>query len=85
MSIRHGLCAPHSETRNLTLAIDGDLVDEVRVLAAMKRTGVNEMVRDFLARVVEQEDEHAPHPEDRRCGRLIAPASVGDWLTRLHL
>ena len=37
-------------TRNLTLAIDDDPLDKVRVLAAMKRTSVKEMVRDFLAR-----------------------------------
>jgi plasmid stability protein len=42
-------------TRNLTLAIDDDLLDKVRVLAAMKRTSVNEMVRGFLTRLVEQE------------------------------
>lgn len=45
-------------TRNLTLAIDDDLLDKVRVLAAMKRTSVNEMVRGFLTRIVEQEVEH---------------------------
>ena len=45
-------------TRNLTLAIDDDLLDKVRVLAAMKRTSVNEMVRGFLTRLVEQESEH---------------------------
>ncbi|MDP3377127.1 MAG: DUF6364 family protein [Brevundimonas sp.] len=44
-------------TRNLTLAIDDDLLDKVRVLAAMKRTSVNEMVRGFLQRAVEEERE----------------------------
>ena len=42
-------------TRNLTLAIDDDLLDKVRVLAAMKRTSVNEAVRGFLAQWVQQE------------------------------
>ena len=42
-------------TRNLTLAIDEGLLDKVRVLAAIKRTSVNEMVREFLTRLVEQE------------------------------
>ena len=42
-------------TRNLTLAIDDALLDKERVLAAMKRTSVNEMVRQFLTRLVEQE------------------------------
>ncbi|MFX9665231.1 ribbon-helix-helix protein, CopG family, partial [Acinetobacter baumannii] len=45
-------------TRNITLAIDDALLDKVRVLAAMKRTSVNEMVRGFLARLVEEETEH---------------------------
>lgn len=44
-------------TRNLTLAIDDALLDKVRVLAAMKRTSVNEMVRGFLRRAVEEERE----------------------------
>lgn len=35
-------------TKNITLAIDEDLLDKVRVLAAMKRKSVNEMVREFL-------------------------------------
>jgi len=40
-------------TRNITLAIDDDLLDKVRVLAAMKRTSVNEMVRGFLTQLAE--------------------------------
>ncbi|MBA4174560.1 MAG: hypothetical protein C0511_18385, partial [Hyphomicrobium sp.] len=35
-------------TKNITLAIDEHLLDKVRVLAAMKRTSVNEMVREYL-------------------------------------
>ena len=31
--------------KNLTLSIDEDLLDKARVLAAMRRTSVNEMVR----------------------------------------
>ena len=42
-------------TRNITLAIDDALLDKVRVLAAMKRTSVNELVRGFLTRLVEEE------------------------------
>ena len=41
--------------KNITLAIDEDLLDKVRVLAAMKRTSVNAMVRDFLEREVSRE------------------------------
>lgn len=41
--------------KNLTLAIDEDLLDKARVLAAMKRTTVNAMVRDFLEREIKRE------------------------------
>jgi plasmid stability protein len=41
--------------KNLTLALDEDLLQKARVLAAMKRTSVNEMVREFLTRTVQQE------------------------------
>lgn len=36
-------------SKNITLAIDEDLLQRARVLAAMRRTSVNEMVREFLA------------------------------------
>jgi len=36
-------------TKNITLAIDDDLLQRARVLAAMRRTSVNEMVRGLLA------------------------------------
>lgn len=42
-------------TKNITLAIDEDLLDKARVLAAMRRTSVNEMVREFLQRETEAE------------------------------
>lgn len=44
--------------KNLTLSIDEDLLDKARVLAAIRRTSVNEMVREFLAREVAREREH---------------------------
>ena len=43
--------------KNITLAIDEDLLNRVRVIAAIKRTSVNEMVRGFLEHVVAQERE----------------------------
>jgi metal-responsive CopG/Arc/MetJ family transcriptional regulator len=49
--------------KNITLAIDEDLLDKVRVLAAMKRTSVNEMVRQFLEREVQRETEQASRAE----------------------
>ncbi len=41
--------------KNITLAIDEELLDKARVLAAMRRTTVNAMVRDFLQRAVNAE------------------------------
>ena len=66
-------------TRNLTLAIDDSLLDKVRVLAAMKRTSVNELVRGFLTRLVKDEQEKDEAREDLL--RLIdeSEGRMGDW------
>jgi len=66
-------------TRNLTLAIDDDLLDKVRVLAAMKRTSVNEMVRGFLASMVQQET--AKDEAREALLKLIdeSKGRMGDW------
>lgn len=66
-------------TRNLTLAIDDVLLDKVRILAAIKRTSVNEMVRGFLTRLVEQEVEHDEATQELL--RLIdeSDGDIGDW------
>ncbi|WP_157944602.1 DUF6364 family protein [Mangrovicella endophytica] len=49
--------------KNLTLSIDDDLLDRARVLAAMKRTSVNAMVRDFLDREVRREAQLSARAE----------------------
>lgn len=66
-------------TRNLTLAIDEALLDKVRVLAAMKRTSVNEMVRSFLTRLVEQEVEHDEATEALLKLARQSKGRMGDW------
>ncbi len=66
-------------TRNLTLAIDDDLLDKVRVLAAMKRTSVNEMVRGFLTRLVEQESEHDEATEALLKLARESKGRMGEW------
>ena len=43
--------------KNITLAIDEDLLDRVRVIAALRRTSVNEMVRGYLTHVVLSETQ----------------------------
>lgn len=66
-------------TKNITLAIDEDLLDKVRILAALKRTSVNEMVRGFLQRLVDQESAY----DDARAGLLrlmdASEGRMGEW------
>ena len=66
-------------TKNLTLSIDKDLLDKARVLAAIRRTSVNEMVRAFLAKEVQVEKE----ADEARSAllKLIdeADVDVGSW------
>lgn len=42
--------------KNITLAIDEAVLDEVRVYAARHSTTVNGLVRAYLSRLAEQED-----------------------------
>jgi hypothetical protein len=42
--------------KNITLAVDDDVLVKVRVIAAQRRTTVNAMVRDFLTSVARLED-----------------------------
>jgi|APFEC2959095136_1045048.scaffolds.fasta_scaffold09784_2 hypothetical protein len=44
-------------TKNITLAIDPDVLDRVRVIAAERKTTVNGMVRDYLERVAATEEK----------------------------
>lgn len=62
-------------TKNITLAIDDDLLQKARVLAAMKRTSVNEMVRQYLQREVDRETAQASRAE--AWGSLFEAADTG--------
>lgn len=62
-------------TKNITLAIEEDLLQKVRVLAALKRTSVNELVRGYLKRLVEHEQAH---DEAREELLRLMDASEGD-------
>ncbi len=42
--------------KNITLAIDDDILERARVVAAEKRTTVNAMVREFLTEVAGREE-----------------------------
>ena len=66
-------------TKNLTLAIDEDLLDRARVLAAMKRTTVNAMVREFLERAVHAEREADEVTQELLKLSAESEARMGDW------
>jgi hypothetical protein len=66
-------------TKNITLAIDEDLLDKVRVLAAMKRTSVNELVRGYLSRLVEEERGRDEAREELLRLMDTSEGRMGDW------
>ena len=45
--------------KNITLAIDEEVLDKVREVAVQKRTTVNAMVRDFLAEIAGRDEKVA--------------------------
>lgn len=45
--------------KNITLAVDEAVLDEVRLYAAKRNTSVNALVRDYLKAIAEQEDKTA--------------------------
>lgn len=63
--------------KNLTLAIDEQVLDDVRQIAARRRTTVNALVRDYLTRIVSEESRI----EEARRGLLdlmeASPARLG--------
>ncbi|MAA99161.1 MAG: hypothetical protein CMN87_05175 [Stappia sp.] len=69
-------------SKNITLAIDENLLDKVRVLAAMKRTSVNELVRNFLTRLVEQEQQRDEITEELLRLSRERMGDMGDWQPR---
>ena len=45
--------------KNITLAIDEDILDRVRIVAAEKKTTVNALVREFLADLASRDERLA--------------------------
>lgn len=45
--------------KNITLAVEDAVLEEVRVYAARQKTSVNGLVRDFLQSIARQEDKTA--------------------------
>lgn len=65
--------------KNITLAIDDEVLAAARAYAAHKNTTVNALVRDYLTRLARQEDRAAQARQ-----RLVAlseesQASFGGW------
>jgi len=71
---------------NVTLVVEEDLLLEARALAARRHTSVNEMVRQFLQRVVSQESrrlvalDRIQHLLDRPPVHLGRPRPTRDEL-----
>jgi len=45
--------------KNITLAIDEEVLDKARVVAARRRATVNAMVRDFLTKIAASDQKRA--------------------------
>jgi hypothetical protein len=45
--------------RNITLAVDDDVLKEARIYAAENETSINNLVRDFLARLASEKQSAA--------------------------
>jgi hypothetical protein len=60
--------------KNITLAIDDDVLDKVRAFAAEQKTTVNALVRQHLEKIASENDKRA---EARRHLRRLAESSEG--------
>jgi hypothetical protein len=43
--------------KNITLAVEDDVLEKARIVAAERRTTVNAMVRDFLTEIATRDDK----------------------------
>jgi predicted HicB family RNase H-like nuclease len=55
----HILCYTVYVSKNLTLTLDEETLREARKVALDRNTSVNQLVRDYLARLVRETDEQA--------------------------
>jgi hypothetical protein len=60
--------------KNITLAVDEEILNRARLVAARKQTTVNALVRDFLTEIGASEDKQA---EARRRLLHLADTSEG--------
>jgi len=64
--------------KNVTLAIEDDLLLEARKVALERNTTVNRLVRDFLSRLVEQRSRRAAARERLRRTMAEKKVNVGN-------
>ena len=76
----HIYCVPETPMKNITLAIDDEIFDKVRIVAARKRTTVNAMVRNFLSEVAGRDEKQAEARKEllQPDGNLKGPDGA-DW------
>jgi hypothetical protein len=64
-------------TKNITLAIDKDVLDRVRVVAAKRKTTVNGLVRAYLEQIAMTEDKKSRFQRRIRALRARTEFEVG--------
>jgi hypothetical protein len=64
--------------KNITLAVDEDVLNRVRVIAAERKTTVNGLVRDYLERVAEMEDKASRVANRLKALRARSQFEVGE-------
>jgi Family of unknown function (DUF6364) len=62
-------------TKNITLAVEDEVLERVRIVAAENRTTVNAMVREFLTKIADEKEQRA---ERRRKLLDLIDTSQGD-------
>ena len=71
----------NQKPHNLTLAIDEELLREARKVALDQRTSVNQLVRDFLTKLVDQQSARSTARARLRNAFATGLVQVGerDW------
>lgn len=64
-------------TKNITLAIDDEILEKVRVVAAARKTSVNQLVRLHLEHIARNEDRARQAIADLRRMSLTTEARLG--------
>jgi hypothetical protein len=76
----HIYCAADIQMKNMTLAIDDEILDKVRLIAAQKRTTVDATIRNCLAEAAAGDERQAE--AKRRLLRLMETSEgrmAPDW------